>query len=159
MKFHLPKGNFIVVSNIPYSITTPIMKKLLSNPSSGFQKGVIVIEKGAAKRFTSDFIKNSYVLNWRMWFDNEYFKTISRNNFSPPPRVDSALIVIRRKKRSIISNKDYLVFRGLAEFALRKPHADINTVLRGIFTKPQLKYLKRNLGIKEDVSIGSLSER
>ncbi|TWK79152.1 rRNA adenine N-6-methyltransferase [Bacillus paralicheniformis] len=36
------------------------MKMLLNNPASGFQKGIIVMEKGAAKRFTSKFIKNSY---------------------------------------------------------------------------------------------------
>lgn len=49
MKIRLPKEKFVVVSNIPYAITTPIMKMLLSNPSSGFQRGVIIMEKGAAE--------------------------------------------------------------------------------------------------------------
>ncbi|WP_313957682.1 rRNA adenine N-6-methyltransferase family protein, partial [Staphylococcus epidermidis] len=58
MKVHLPKEKFVVVSNIPFSITTPIMKMLLSNPSTGLQRGVIVMEKGAAKRFASNFVKD-----------------------------------------------------------------------------------------------------
>src|SRR5690625_3657554 len=37
MKFRLPKKKFVVISNIPYAITTPILKMLLSNPISGFQ--------------------------------------------------------------------------------------------------------------------------
>src|SRR5690606_32335497 len=39
---HLPRHNYLVVANIPYSITTSIMKKLLNNPMSGLQRAVIV---------------------------------------------------------------------------------------------------------------------
>lgn len=63
-RVRLPKRKFVVVSNIPYAITTPIMKLLLSNPQSGFERGVIVMEKGAAKRFTSPFVKDPYVVAW-----------------------------------------------------------------------------------------------
>src|SRR5699024_5773757 len=99
LKISLPREPFVVVSNIPYAITTPIMKMLLNKPSSGFQRGVIVMEKGAAKRFTSNFVKDPYILAWRMWFDLRYVKGVSRKNFSPPPRVDSAMITINRKAK------------------------------------------------------------
>lgn len=157
MKIHLPKEKFVVVSNIPYSITTPIMKMLLNNPSSGFQKGIIVIEKGAAKRFTSKSVKDDYVLFWRMWFDISYVRNISRNNFSPPPKVDSAMISITRKKEPIIPNKDYLVFFGLTQYALKLPKASVGIALKGIFTPPQLKHLRRNLGVTNETPIGLLT--
>lgn len=159
MKIILPKGKFVVVSNIPYSITTPIMKLLLSNPSSGLQRGVIVMEKGAAKRFTGEQMKNAYVLLWRMWFDIHYVQSISRNHFSPPPSVESAMITIRRKAAPIIPVKDYLAFRGLAEYVLREPNAVMAPVLRGIFTSPQLKHLRRELKVGSDVPVWALSER
>lgn len=41
LKISLPREPFVVVSNIPYAITTPIMKMLLNKPSSGFQRGVL----------------------------------------------------------------------------------------------------------------------
>ncbi len=66
MNYSLPKHPFIVVANIPYSITTPILKKLLSQPKSHFQKGILVIEKGAAKRFTAHPVTNPTILKWRM---------------------------------------------------------------------------------------------
>nr|WP_152658176.1 23S ribosomal RNA methyltransferase Erm [Oceanobacillus sp. CFH 90083] len=157
MKIRLPKEKFVVVSNIPYAITTPIMKMLLNKPSSGFQKGVIVMEKGAAKRFTSQSVKDDYVLAWRMWFDIRYVKKISRNNFSPPPKVDSALISITRKKDPVIPNKDYFIFLGLAQYALKQPDTAISTALKGIFTAAQLKHLRRNLGVNHDTPIGSLT--
>lgn len=157
MKIRLPKEKFIVISNIPYSITTPIMKMLLNKPSSGFQKGIIIMEKGAAKRFTSQFVKDSYVLAWRMWFDIRYVRKISRNNFSPPPKVDSAMIIITRRKEPIIPNKDYFIFLGLAQYVLKQPNATIGLALKGIFTTSQLKRLRRNLGVSNDAPIGSLT--
>ncbi len=156
MKIFLPKDSFVVVSNIPYSITTPIMKMLL-NPSSGFKKGVIVMEKGAAKRFTSKSVKDSYVLTWRMWFDIHYIKDISKNNFSPPPKVDSAMVEITRRIEPIVQKKYYLAFLGLAQYALKQPNAPLGFALQGIFTLPQLKHIRKSLGVTNETSIGSLT--
>lgn len=158
MKIQLPKEKFVVVSNIPYSITTPIMKMLLNNPSNGFQRGVILMEKGAAKRFTSRSVKNAYVLAWRMWFDIRYVKEVSRDYFSPPPKVDSAIIKITRKKEPVIPYKDYITFLGLAEHALKKPQFPIDFALRGIFTLPQIKHLRKNLKVDKGTPVGTLSE-
>jgi 23S rRNA (adenine-N6)-dimethyltransferase len=158
LKMYLPKEPFIVVSNIPYSITTPIMKMLLNKPLSVFQRGVIVMEKGAARRFTSRLVKDPYIIAWRMWFDIRYVKGISRRNFSPPPSVDSAMIMIKRKKKPIIPVADYLIFWGLVDYVLKNPQLTIDLALKGVFTPPQIKYLKRNLGIKNDFPITSLSE-
>lgn len=159
LKIHLPKNPFMVVSNIPYSITTPIMKMLLNKPSSGFQKGVIVMEKGSAKRFTSNYVKDAYVISWRMWFDIRYVKDISRKNFSPPPRVDSAMIIINRKTKPIVPYNEYLIFRGLVDYVLKNPQFSIDLALRGIFTPPQIKHLKRGLRIKNEVLVATLSEQ
>ena len=158
LKIHLPKEKFIVVSNIPFSITTPIMKMLLNNPSNGFQSGVLVMEKGAAKRFTSKFVKDSYVVAWRMYFDIRYIKEISRKNFSPPPKVDAAMITIKRKAKPIVPIKDYLNFWGLADYVLKEPRLSIDFALRGVFTPTQINHLKRNLGIKQDFPVAFLSE-
>ncbi|WP_313427933.1 23S ribosomal RNA methyltransferase Erm [Siminovitchia terrae] len=159
LKISLPQEHFIVVSNIPYAITTPIMKMLLNNPSSGFQRGVIVMEKGAAKRFTSNFVKNPYIIAWKMWFDIRYVKGISRKNFSPPPRVDSAMITINRKVKPIVPISDCLIFWGLADYVLKNPQLSIDLALRGVFTPPQIKHLKRSLRINNEVSVATLSEQ
>ncbi|WP_212949472.1 23S ribosomal RNA methyltransferase Erm [Siminovitchia terrae] len=159
LKISLPREHFIVVSNIPYAITTPIMKMLLNNPSSGFQRGVIVMEKGAAKRFTSNFVKNPYIIAWKMWFDIRYVKGISRKNFSPPPRVDSAMITINRKAKPIVPISDCLIFWGLADYVLKNPQLSIDLALRGVFTPSQIKHLKRSLRINNEVSVATLSEQ
>ncbi|WP_019850112.1 23S ribosomal RNA methyltransferase Erm [Desulfitobacterium sp. PCE1] len=159
LKISLPREDFVVVSNIPYAITTPIMKMLLNNPSNGFQRGVIVMEKGAAKRFTSNFVKDPYIIAWKMWFDIQYVKAISSKNFSPPPRVDSAMITINRKAKPIVPYSDYLIFWGLVDYVLKNPQLSIDLALRGVFTPPQIKHLKTSLRIKNEVTVATLSER
>ncbi|MFB5660417.1 23S ribosomal RNA methyltransferase Erm [Alteribacillus sp. HJP-4] len=158
LNLRFPKEKFIVVASIPYSITTPIMKMLLNKPSSGFQRGVLVLEKGAAKRFTSDLVKDSYIAAWRMYFDISCVRGISRKNFSPPPRVDSAIMTINRKAVPIVPLKDYIAFYGLAEFVLKEPSLSLDTALRGVFTPPQIKHVKRTLGLQQDVPVAALSE-
>lgn len=154
----LPREPFVVVSSIPYAITTRVMKMLFSNPKNSVQRAVIVMEKGAAKRFTSRFIKDAYVITWRMYYEICYVKEVSRKNFSPPPKVDSAIIRINRKQTPVVPINDYFIFQGLAEFMLKNPQLPIDIALRGIFTPPQMKHLKRTLQIKKDLSVGFLSE-
>lgn len=154
---HLPRHNYLVVANIPYSITTSIMKKLLNNPMSGLQRAVIVMEKGAAKRFTSKVVKDPYVIAWRMWFEIKFVRDIARTNFSPPPKVDSAIVKITRKENPIVPPKDYQIFWGLVDDMFRDPWLALDQALLGVFTPPQIKQLKRNLGIKNDLPVALLS--
>jgi len=154
-----PKEPFLVVSNIPFAITTPLMKKLLNNPASGFQRGVILMEKGAAKRFTAKAVKDAYVMAWRMWFDLRYVKTVSRIYFSPMPSVDSALVAVQRKTKPLVPHGQASIFRRLVERGLADPHLSFEFAFRGMFTPPQLAKLKRNLGVPGDLPVGLLTEK
>lgn len=158
-QFKWPNRPFVVVSNIPYSITTPIMKQLLDNLSNSFKRGVIVMEKGAAKRFTSNKIKDSYIITWRMNYDIHYIRGIDRSNFSPPPKVDSAIVEIQRKTQSIVPPPQIKQFRALAKYALWKPEASLDFALEGVFTKTQMKHLRKTLKIRIDTPISSLTEK
>jgi 23S rRNA (adenine-N6)-dimethyltransferase len=158
LKLHLPKEPFIVVAGIPYAITTPIMKMLLHQPANSLQRAVLVMEKGAAKRFTSYPITNPLILKWRMWFDLGYVREISRENFSPPPKVDSAILIIRRKKKPSIPYKYHDSFLGLAEYALKYPQLPLYEALKGVFTPPQITRLVRNLGVNRNIAICLLNE-
>lgn len=103
-------------------------------------------------------MKNVYVLIWKMWFDIRLLKGISREHFSPPPKVDSAMVMITRKKEPVIPHKDYSAFLGLAEHAFKNPQASVGLALRGIFTPPQLKRLRRALKIDHEKPVGTLRE-
>ncbi|PTM59534.1 23S ribosomal RNA methyltransferase Erm [Desmospora activa] len=158
LQIHLPQSPYCVVANIPYSITTPILGKLLDLPTSPFQRAVIVMEKGAAKRFTTVAITNPRILKWRMWFDLKMGQTISPDQFSPPPRVDSAVLTVCRKKKPLVSPRHHSRFIALASQGLRHAQSPISVGLRDIFTPPQINHLAKELGLNRDTQIGRLNE-
>jgi len=158
LKFRLPKRDFVVVSNIPFAITTPIMRMLLDCPATGLQRGILVLEEGAARRFTSSHMKNAYVLCWRMWFDLRFLRSVSNMCFSPPPGVDAALIGIRRKPDPVIPYKSSATFGRFAQHALRVPDAPLESVLEPIFSPRQITQLRRNLGVDTEIPVSTVNE-
>ncbi len=92
MKYHLPdQGNYKVFANIPYYLTTKIVRKLTedAHPPSEIW---LVIEKGAAKRFLGIPTETKYSLSLkRRWkLDVVYF--FKKEDFHPKPSVDSVLL-------------------------------------------------------------------
>ncbi|MCR6105070.1 23S ribosomal RNA methyltransferase Erm [Salipaludibacillus agaradhaerens] len=156
--FPLPKRPFKVVANIPYAITTEIMKKLLSDSASMLQNGVIVMEYGAAKRFTSFPQKNPDIILWRMWFDLKIIKRLPATYFSPPPSVSSAVLKIRRKTTPLISYKNGQHFHALVSYALAYPIQPLSRALSGIFTPRQVTHLVKTLNVSRETSINQLCE-
>ncbi|BFH13836.1 rRNA adenine N(6)-methyltransferase family protein [Paenibacillus melissococcoides] len=156
-KAYLPKQPFCVVANIPFSITTPILKMLMDAPAGSFQRAALILDYGAAKGLTARLIRRPRLLVWRMGFDIELVKVIPRHHFAPPPSVDTAMVLIRRK--ALVAPKHSHTFGALAEYALKRPALPLSAALQGIFTPPQMKHLVRRLGVSRDIPACALNER
>lgn len=159
LHFLLPKQSYVVVASIPYGITTPILRKLLNQPANPMDRAVLVIEKGAAKRFTTSRPTNPEVLKWRMWFRFTMGQQIGSYCFSPPPSVESVVFKIKRRQELLIPFKYHKDFMGFAAYALRFPQLPIRYALKGIFTAPQITRLLRDLKVEPFVPIYSLTEK
>jgi 23S rRNA (adenine-N6)-dimethyltransferase len=159
LQFSLPRHPFVVVANIPYSITTSILHRLLHIPSNGLDRAVLIIEKGAAKRFTKKIHTNPTILKWRMCFEFKIGQTISPENFSPPPKVDSVVFSIKRRMKSFIPVAVHHRFGSLASYALKYPNLPVSEALLGVFTSPQITRLLRMLHIDRNSAICSLHEQ
>lgn len=92
MKYQLPNnGNYKVFANIPYYMTTQIVRKLTeaAHPPSEIW---LVMEKGAAKRFLGLPAETKYSLSlkhrWKL--DIAYF--FNKEDFHPKTSVDSVLL-------------------------------------------------------------------
>lgn len=89
----------MVVSNIPYSITGPLLEKLFFKNNA--PEGNIVIEKNIADRI---FYKTDYQNFSRITITVNSFmkptkrKQISKNSFYPQPNIDLSLIKLEPKK-------------------------------------------------------------
>lgn len=87
----------VFVSNLPYSKSKEAIEWLAQTP---FSHGVIMVQKEFAEKLLAKSAKNrrsvSIIANYA--FDIKKFLDVGKNNFSPPPKVDSTILKIIKKK-------------------------------------------------------------
>lgn len=96
-----PDGEFSVIGNYPYNISSQIFFKVLEYKDripvcSG------MIQKEVAERIASKPGKKAYgILSvlLQAYYDIEYLFTVNENVFNPPPKVKSAVVRLTRNRR------------------------------------------------------------
>ncbi|PIY88591.1 MAG: ribose ABC transporter permease [Nitrosopumilales archaeon CG_4_10_14_0_8_um_filter_34_8] len=87
----------IFVSNLPYSKSKDAIEWLANTP---FSHGVIMVQKEFAEKLLAKSSKNrrsvSIIANYA--FEIEKILDVGKRNFSPPPKVDSVVLKIIKKK-------------------------------------------------------------
>lgn len=97
LKMRLPIGEpYKVFSNIPFAITTDIMRKLFEAKKPPIETW-LVMEKGAAKRFMGKPYENLNSLYLKPFFDIKIMYYFLKNDFHPNPSVDTVLLYIKQK--------------------------------------------------------------
>lgn len=108
----------MVVANLPYYVTTPILLKLLHDrlPIRGM---VVMMQKEVADRITAKPGTKEYgslSIAIQYYMDAEVAMTVPKTVFMPPPNVDSAVIKLTRRSVPVVEVKDedflFLVSRG-----------------------------------------------
>jgi len=91
------QGRLRVVGNLPYNISTPILFHLLdfalSIEDQHFMLQKEVVDRMVAAPDTADFGRLSVMLQWRYQMENVL--AVRPHSFTPPPRVDSAVVRMR----------------------------------------------------------------
>tara|TARA_B100001287_G_scaffold148854_1_gene125348 strand:+ start:1905 stop:2675 length:771 start_codon:yes stop_codon:yes gene_type:complete len=94
------ENNFTIIGNFPYNISSQILFKVFENKNiineivGMFQKEVaerVAAKKGKKRGILSVFIQT--------FFDVEYCFSVNENEFSPPPKVKSGIIKLKRNNR------------------------------------------------------------
>ncbi|MGI6573540.1 MAG: 16S rRNA (adenine(1518)-N(6)/adenine(1519)-N(6))-dimethyltransferase RsmA [Fermentimonas sp.] len=94
-------GNFSMIGNYPYHISSQILFKVLENRDKiPFCSGMI--QKEVAERLVASPGCKAYgILSvlLQTWYDIEYLFTVDEHAFIPPPKVKSAVVRLTRNKR------------------------------------------------------------
>lgn len=106
-------NEIIVVANLPYYITTPIITKFIDE-GIDIERIIVMVQNEVADRFSAKVGTKSYnsltiFLNY--YFDIKKAFIVSRNVFYPKPNVDSAIVVFYKKKEKIKLNDRKLFFK------------------------------------------------
>lgn len=96
----LPHRPFAVVSNLPYSISTAVLRRVLGPRDTSLRNADVLVEWGFAKRLTEPVARDFETAWWQARFRIEIAGKIAPRSFRPQPVVASAHLHIRRKSMS-----------------------------------------------------------
>ncbi|MDR3283257.1 MAG: 16S rRNA (adenine(1518)-N(6)/adenine(1519)-N(6))-dimethyltransferase RsmA [Candidatus Methanoplasma sp.] len=117
------------VSNLPYSVSTPIIFKLLEHD---FKKAVVMVQKEFADRMVADVGGPDYsrlTVNLYYRADCRILENVPRSRFNPAPKVDSALVEIVPRPAPF-TVKDERTFFRVTETTFNHRRKKIGTSLK-----------------------------
>ena len=135
-----PEGEFNVIGNYPYNISSQIFFKVLDYKDripvcSG------MIQKEVAERIASKPGKKAYgILSvlLQAYYDIEYLFTVDEHVFNPPPKVKSAVICMTRNKRRQLDCDEEL-FKTVVKTAFNQRRKQMRNSLRNLVESLKLK--------------------
>lgn len=107
----------LVVANLPYYITTPIIMNLLESglPIDGF---AMMMQKEVAERMTAQPQSKAYgslTVAIQYWCHARIGFIVPKTVFNPAPNVDSAILVLERRQEPLVTVTDEALFFALVK--------------------------------------------
>lgn len=133
-------GKFNVIGNFPYNISSQIMFKVLENRNR-IDCVVGMFQKEVAQRLAEKPGSKTYgILSvlLQSYYDIEYLFTVHENVFSPPPKVKSAVIRLKRNKRSQLPCNEEL-FTKIVKATFNQRRKTIRNSIRAVLQIPDEK--------------------
>ena len=127
------KGQFCIIGNFPYNISSQIFFKILDYKESVPQV-VCMIQKEVAERIAEKPGSKTYgILSvlLQAWYDIEYLFTVGEGAFNPPPKVKSAVIRLVRNSRKELGCDESL-FKAVVKTSFNQRRKTMRNSLRPI---------------------------
>lgn len=127
------KGQFCIIGNFPYNISSQIFFKILDYKESVPQV-VCMIQKEVAERIAEKPGSKTYgILSvlLQAWYDIEYLFTVGEGAFNPPPKVKSAVIRLVRNSRKELGCDESL-FKAVVKTSFNQRRKTMRNSLRQI---------------------------
>lgn len=138
--------NIYIIANIPYYITTPIIKKVIKQEK--LKSMTLLVQKEVAERLSAKPGSKSYgsltvYLNY--YFNINYLFNVSKYAFNPIPKVESAVVNFERIKNKISVKNEELFFKLINDSFKMKRKTLKNNLKEYNWTKIKTILEKRNL--------------
>lgn len=133
-----------LVANIPYYITSPILKHFLRNQKTRRPEIIVLmIQKEVAERICD--LDRPTLLSWeiRVFGEPEMVCAVPPSSFFPSPKVDSAVLKIRLLGEPLIDEKEMDRFFQLLSWSYKQPRKTIfnNLSSAGKWMKEEVREL------------------
>ena len=154
----LPK-NYKVVANVPYYITSKIVEKLMTAENKP-SVAVLLVQKEVAERIAAEAGNMSILsVSVQIFAEAELDIEVPRQFFTPPPKVDSQVVVLRTRNNPLITPEDQRDFFRIVKAGFSAKRKKLRSSLSGGLgiDKSAAEELLKNAGISPDARAEDLA--
>jgi len=141
-----------LIANIPYYLSGMLFRMFLESDIQPSDL-VFLVQREVAERIARDKKESLLSLSVKVFGDPRYVKTIGKGNFTPPPKIDSAIISIshvsnERLENAGVSREDF--FKLLHE-GFKSKRKQLIGNLSATHDRAELTHIFSTLGLPLDV--------
>ncbi|MGB3946150.1 MAG: 16S rRNA (adenine(1518)-N(6)/adenine(1519)-N(6))-dimethyltransferase RsmA [Candidatus Saccharimonadales bacterium] len=154
----LPKG-YVVVANVPYYITSKIIHKLMTSTNKP-RVAVLLVQKEVAERVAAQAGNMSILaISAQVYAEASLGIEVPREYFTPPPRVDSQVIILRTRNQPRVQSTDEQKFFRLVKAGFSAKRKKLRSSLSGGLgiSKPEAENIVRAAGLDPESRAEMLS--
>jgi 23S rRNA (adenine-N6)-dimethyltransferase len=126
-----PAAPFRAFGNLPFSLTTSILRRLLDDPSSTLTRADLIVQHEVARKRASVWPGNLVTLAWLPWWELRAGRHLHATAFEPRPSVDASLLVVTRRARPLLPAQLLSECRSLLAPAFRRGNLPLERALGG----------------------------
>ena len=129
-------GQYRVIGNFPYNISSQIFFKILEDKDR-VPEVVCMIQNEVAERIAEKPGSKTYgILSvlLQAWYDIDYIVSVGSGAFCPPPKVQSAVIRLRRNSRSSLGCDEKL-FKTVVKTAFNQRRKTLRNALKPLLNE------------------------
>lgn len=144
----------LVIANLPYYITTPILMKLILSDLP-FQRLVMMMQKEVAERIqasvgTKDYSSLTVAIQNRM--DTAIAFMVPPTVFIPQPNVESAVLVLSRRSEALVEVNDDEAFQVFVQMCFKQRRKTLWNNLRHAYVNDE-RSVEELRALVEDIGI------
>ncbi len=154
----LPKG-YKAVANVPYYITSKIVRALMTS-SNRPNVAVLLVQKEVAERIAADPGDMSILaIAAQVYTEASLGIEVPKEYFTPPPKVDSQVIVLRTRGEPLVLPEDEKRFFRLVKAGFSAKRKKLRSSLAGGLSidKQEVETILDAVGISPDARAEDLS--
>jgi 16S rRNA (adenine1518-N6/adenine1519-N6)-dimethyltransferase len=125
--------DFLLIGNVPYYITTPIVFKALEPPMP--RRSVFLVQREVAQRMAAKAGEDDYgalSVNVAVVANVEQVLLVPAGAFKPPPKVESAVVRLTPREQPLVALSALPAFRTFVQAAFGQRRKQMHRVLRSI---------------------------
>jgi 23S rRNA (adenine-N6)-dimethyltransferase len=101
----LPANPYRVIANLPFGVTSAVLRRLLDEPASGLRRADLIVQWQVARervRAASGPPTDLLGTRWGPWWDFRRGRRLPAACFRPRPSVDAAVLIVTRRTEPLL---------------------------------------------------------